>query len=81
VITRAQRRYAVYGFETTHDALVAESDTLAGDLEVRLIPTPRELGGLCGLALRVREADAERTGEILSAARISWRGPITITDR
>ena len=58
--------FAVFGFETTHDAMRAERTLEDAAIEVTLIPTPKTLGTLCGLAARVplvRERDAVRALE------------------
>jgi len=73
--------FAVYGFETTHDALIAERKVAAAGIGMRLIPTPPSLGVLCGLALRVRAADAAATEAALRSSGLSWSGPVTIEDR
>jgi hypothetical protein len=78
VTARAQRTYAVYGFATTHDALAAETALKAALVPVTPIPAPRELGSLCGIALRVEPEDAVRLELTLASADLRWvaRGDI-----
>lgn len=45
--------FVVFGFGTTHEALSAEELLKAHGLRVVPIPTPRELGALCGIAMRL----------------------------
>lgn len=50
---RNPRQFTVFGFATTHDALAAEQVLKDHGIEVVPIPTPKTLGALCGIALRV----------------------------
>ena len=73
--------FAVFGFETTHDAMRAERTLEDAAIEVTLIPTPKTLGTLCGLAARVplvRERDAVRA---LEAAGVPVRSRTEVEDR
>jgi hypothetical protein len=73
VTARLPRGFAVYGFATTHDALAAE-------VPVTPIPAPRELGSLCGIALRVEEADAPDAERALVASGLRWTARADIED-
>ena len=70
-MTRAPRAFAVLGFESTHDALDAE--TLLGDLGIDVvpIPAPKTIGSQCGIALRIEVADEDRALDYLGAAAIT----------
>ena len=74
-------RFAVYGFVTTHDALTAEAAIERAEVAATTIPAPRELGSLCGLALRVLEIDAPDAEGAMAASGISWTGRIELEDR
>lgn len=65
---RELRRFVVFGFDTTHDALDAEATLKRADVPVVPIPTPSVLGALCGIALRVPPGDAAAAREVLSSA-------------
>ncbi len=73
--------FTVYGFATTHDALTAEAVLEGAQVRVTTIPAPRELGSLCGLALRVREGDAPDAEAAMSEAGIAWTGRVDLEDR
>jgi Protein of unknown function (DUF3343) len=79
-VSRAPRSYRVLGFASTHDALDAEA--LLDDLGIAVtpIPTPRSLGSLCGIALRLEPADAERAQRYLADASISVASSADIDD-
>lgn len=59
-MSRETALFAVFGFESTHQALDAES--LLGDLGIDVvpIPVPADLSARCGIALRVPDEQAER---------------------
>lgn len=63
-------RFAVLGFESTHDALDAEA--LLGDLGFAVvpIPVPAGLSAHCGIALRLLPEDIERALIYLARAEI-----------
>lgn len=77
-MSRTPALYSVYGFESTHAALDAES--LLGDLGIDVvpIPTPKELGATCGIALRVPLDQDDRALRYLNRAALepSSRGSI-----
>ncbi|MDI6692339.1 MAG: DUF3343 domain-containing protein [Anaerosomatales bacterium] len=74
-------RYAVYGFETTHDALSAERALAQAGVPFTTIPTPKSLGELCGIALRVPIAVAPDAEGALEAAGLAWKARAEIDDR
>ena len=79
-MTREPRIFAVLGFESTHDALDAE--TLLGDLGIDVvpIPAPKTIGSSCGIALRIELADEERAAAYLEAAGIAVAARARIED-
>ena len=79
-VAREPQPFVVLGFPSTHDALDAES--LLGDLgiEVVPIPTPKSIGALCGIALRLAPADEERSAAYLQSAGITVSARATILD-
>ena len=77
---RDLRRFVVFGFATTHDALAAETALKEGDIEAVPIPTPKALGELCGIALRVEEPLAREARAALDSASVSVASETTIED-
>jgi hypothetical protein len=77
---RERRVYAVFGFATTHDALAAETALKAAGIPVTPVPAPRELGSLCGIALRLEISDADRSAAVLAAADIAPTARADIAD-
>jgi hypothetical protein len=70
-VIREPRIFAVLGFESTHDALDAE--TLLDDLGIDVvpIPAPKTIGAHCGIALRIEVTDEGRAVGYLEAAGIA----------
>ena len=62
--------FGVVLFHTTSAAMRAEKRLKAAGLEVKLIPTPRELSSDCGVALRFPWPEAERVRGLLVEARV-----------
>jgi hypothetical protein len=73
--------FVVYGFATTHDALVGERTLIAADVMHVTIPTPKSLGALCGIALRVPESSAGDAEAALVAAGTAWTARVEMLDR
>jgi len=78
---RVSERFTVFGFATTHDALTAEAALEGARVPVTTIPAPRELGSLCGLALRVPEGDAREAEAAMASAGVAWKSRVEFQDR
>jgi hypothetical protein len=69
-VSRVPRPFVVYGFASVHDALFAESVLKSAGLAATPVPSPKELGDLCGIALRVAPDDAAHAERLLDSAGI-----------
>lgn len=69
-MTRAVRSFVVLGFASTHSALDAEALLIDLGIDVVPIPTPKSLGSLCGIALRLAPEDRARAVGYLAGAGI-----------
>lgn len=65
---------AVFTFHNTHHAIRGEQALLAGEIQVKVMPLPSQLGAGCGLCLRVPETELPRAREILAEADIEPQG-------
>jgi hypothetical protein len=74
------RPFVVYGFPSVHDALTAEAILKTVGIAATPIPSPRELGELCGIALRVAPSDAASAERALADAGHAPRAHATIED-
>jgi hypothetical protein len=74
------RPYAVYGFVSTHEALAAESVLKSAGVRVVPVPSPKELGDLCGIALRVEPEETDHVERLLAGARLGWKARVEIED-
>ncbi len=61
----------ILAFFSTHHALSAEKLLKANRIEHTIVPTPRRLGGHCGIAIRIDAADVERVRKLLDSAGIA----------
>jgi hypothetical protein len=58
-VSASLRPFVVFGFASVHDTLAAEAVLKTAGIAAVTIPAPRELGELCGIALRVVPSDVE----------------------
>lgn len=61
---------AVFLFHTTTSAIRAEKELKKAGLEVKLVPTPRELSSDCGIALQIEAGQAEAGARLLAEAKV-----------
>ena len=60
---------AVVLFHTTTSAIRAEKELNKAGLEVKLVPTPRELSSDCGIALQIEAGQAEAGARLLDRGK------------
>jgi len=60
--------FTAFGFASVHDTLAAEDTLVRACVTAVTIPAPKELGELCGIALRVRAGDADAASRALERA-------------
>lgn len=77
---REPRTFIVYGFASVHDALAAESILKGVGLPVTPVPSPRELGELCGVALRVAPEDSAHAERLFESAGTPARARAEMRD-
>lgn len=59
------QEYIIVAFDSTHDAIKAETVSGRAGIAARLIPIPPEVSAGCGLALRAAPEDLEKVRELL----------------
>lgn len=79
-MTPEGRRFIAYGFASVHDSMAAESTLRHSGITVVAIPSPRALGELCGIALRVDPADARTVEAVLAMAGNPPRASVEFED-
>jgi len=79
-VSREPREFAVFGFDTTHDALDAEALLEDMGIDVTPMPPPASLSARCGIALRLERAEEERARLYLGNAGIAIVGRTVIED-
>ena len=77
---REPRTFVVLGFGSTHAALDAEALLSDTGIDVVPIPAPKELGALCGIALRLEPADEDRAMRYLESAGMPPKSRLTVQD-
>jgi len=66
--------YGVVLFYTTSAAMRAEKVSKKAGLDVKLIPTPRQLSSDCGIALRFNRDEGDDVRSVLEGARVEHDG-------
>ena len=77
---REPRAFAVLGFGSTHAALDAEAFLNDLGIDVVPIPAPKELGALCGIALRLEICDEDRAQRYLADAGMAPKSRLKVQD-
>lgn len=77
----ASEKFTVFGFDSTHDAMRAETVLLSAGVDIVLIPTPRSMGTLCGFAARVPLTQADAAMVEMRSAGIEPYAAIETEDR
>jgi hypothetical protein len=78
--SRERRPYVVFAFATTHEALEAEDALRAARVNVVPIPTPKTVGRLCGIAMRIDPAEESAALDAMQAAGVRVAERVDITD-
>ena len=61
-------------FDSTHQAMATESNLLEKKIEVKMIPTPREITLSCGLSLMFSENQVEKVKHIILEEGLNIKG-------
>ena len=61
---------AVFTFVSTHHALKAEKVLQEAELKAAIIPVPRRISSLCGLAIKVETGIEPRAREVMEGAGV-----------
>ena len=67
-------KYSVVLFHSTAHAIRAEAVLEQGGLQIKMIPTPRQLSSDCGMALRFERQDRARVVAILEEKKVPING-------
>lgn len=66
--------YYVVAFDSTHYAIQGEKTLKNNDIDIKVIPTPREITASCGLSIRFSPEFFEKVKNILEEASLSIKG-------
>ena len=61
----------IFIFKSTRDVIKAESALRAAGISCTVIPVPRSVSPLCGMALQIAEQDEEQVESLLVSISIS----------
>lgn len=66
--------FYVISFDSTHHAIKAEKLFKEANLNIKMMPTPREITASCGLSIRFEEADLGEVEKIISDEELNVKG-------
>jgi hypothetical protein len=66
--------YSVVLFHSTAHAIRAEKVLVRAGLQIKMIPTPRQLSSDCGMALRFDRMEEARVAAVLAEKRVPING-------
>lgn len=66
--------FYVIAFDSTHHAIKGEKILKDIELEIRTIPTPREITASCGLSIRFNGDDLSKVREVIGSNELSIKG-------
>jgi putative Se/S carrier protein len=66
--------FYVIAFDSTHHAIKGEKILKEIELEIRTIPTPREITASCGLSIRFNGDDLSKVREVIGSNELSIKG-------
>lgn len=66
--------FYVVSFDSTHHAIKGEKLLKEHNLNIRMMPTPREITASCGLSIRFEEIELEEVKSIIDESGLSIKG-------
>lgn len=66
--------YYVIAFDSTHYAIQGEKELKNKGIDIKIIPTPREITASCGLSIRFKPEALNDVKNILQEALLSIKG-------
>ncbi len=69
-----EETFYVISFDSTHHAIKAEKLFKEHNLNIRMMPTPREITASCGLSIRFEVGDLEEVEDIINQEELAVKG-------
>ncbi len=66
--------FNLIAFNSTSNAIRAEKELKLNDIEVKVLPVPREITASCGLSIRLKTEDLEKAMSTLKEENIDVAG-------
>lgn len=76
-----EENFYVVSFDSTHHAIKAEKLFKEENLNIRMMPTPREITASCGLSIRFEVDDLGKVEEIIREEDLAVKGKYAMTRR
>ena len=69
-----KENFYVISFDSTHHAIKGEKLFKDVNLNIRMMPTPREITASCGLSIRFEVGDLEEVEDIINQEELAVKG-------
>ena len=69
-----EEKFFVISFNSTHHAIKGEKLFKEHNLNIKMMPTPREITASCGLSIRFEEEDLEEVQSTIDSSDLSIKG-------
>ena len=66
--------FNLIAFNSTNNAIRAEKELKLNEIEVKVLPVPREITASCGLSIKIETEDLQKTMNILRDSNIDVAG-------
>ena len=69
----------IIAFNSTHHAIRTEKILKEENMNIRTIPTPREVSSSCGLSIKFEESEIEKIKQIIEESKVDYHGIFKLT--
>lgn len=74
-----EENFYVISFDSTHHAIKAEKLFKEHNLNIKMMPTPREITASCGLSIRFESGDLQEVEDIINTEDLAVKGKYAMT--
>ena len=70
----------IISFESTHHAMFAEKMMKKAEIDIMVVPTPRQIDKSCGISIKIQDEDMEKSITTLTKYNIELKGIYRLQD-
>ena len=69
----------VISFNSTHHAMFAEKMLKKAEINIMVVPTPRQIDKSCGISIKINDEDMQKSSETIAKYNIELKGIYRVT--